>query len=383
MTSSRTLLVTPRSPRVSEAWMRNHADAISDDIVATATYEGAGASWFEDRPNAEVGHPLAMQRYGIGRLTRLRAKALPSAIDALEPTGAVVHYANLYDLLSPPQGPLADLPTVVYVHGFDITWSPFRWCPIPYKNMANTAAYRQRLIDYAEHVIYLANSEFSRARLIDAGFPPDRVQVCYLPVERSTPETRTVHAEGRLSMAFLGRFVGCKGPLQVIRAVEIARRGGADVHLTMIGDGPLFTQAEQLVGELELRDSIDLLGSVPNRLAMQHLAKSDALILHNQTDDRTGQVEAFGYAHAEALAHGVPVLTGASGGPTEFLSHGHNSMLVEPGDVDAQAEQILNLAFDIDLRDELSAGAERSSGTLFSASTHRATVADALRKVRP
>ena len=382
MTSSRTLLVTPRTPRVSEAWLLSHAEAIRDNVVATATYEKGGTSWFHGRPNADLGHSLALNRYGVGRLTRLRARALPAEVERLEPTGAVVHYANLYDLLSPPSGPLTDLPTVVYVHGFDITWSPFRWCPIPYKNMGNTAAYRRRLIGYSEHVLYIANSEFSRNRMIDSGFPPERVRVCYLPVERTTPQvTRDPQAAGRIDLAFLGRFVGCKGPLQVIQAVEIARRGGADVNLTMIGDGPLFGQAEHLVSQLSLGDSVNLLGAIPNQSAMQHLAKSDALVLHNRTDERTGQVEAFGYAHAEALAHGVPVLTGASGGPSEFLSHGRNSMLVDPGDVDSQAEQMLNLAFDIDLRDELAAGAEHSSKEMFSASAHRAVITAALDEV--
>lgn len=378
MTNSRTLLITPRSPRVSEAWMHSHAHAIRDDVVATATYEHA-STWLQNRPNVALGQRLAMNRYGIARLLRLRSRSLPAEIERLEPTGAVVHYANLYDLVNRA---LTDIPTVVYVHGFDITWSPFRWCPVPYKNMGNTAAYRRRLIRYSDQVIYLANSEFSRDRLIDSGFPEDRVRVCYLPVERTAPRIQQqTRSEGRIDVAFLGRFVACKGPLQVIQAVDIARRGGADVRLTMIGDGPLFTEAEELVRKLSLGDAINLMGSLENRFAVQHLAKSDALVLHNRTDERTGQIEAFGYAHAEALAHGVPVLTGASGGPTEFLDHGHNSMLVEPGDVDSQAEQILNLAFDIDLRDELASGAQLSSSTLFSASAHRAVVTNALNEV--
>lgn len=382
MTNSRTLLVTPRTPQISEAWLHSHADAIADDIVATATYEGTNGSWFRGRPNADLGHKIAMGSYGLGRLMRVRTKRLPAEVERLEPTGAVVHYANLYDLLSPPRGPLADIPTAVYVHGFDITWSPFRWFPIPYKNMANTAAYRQRLIDHGERVIYLANSKFSRNRLIEAGFPSDRIRVCYLPVERSAPEfLRPNRPAGRIDLAFLGRFVGCKGPLQVIQAVGLARTRGADVHLTMIGNGPLFPEAQKLVSQLSLSDSIQLLGAVPNRNAIEHLVKSDALVLHNRSDERTGQVEAFGYAHAEALAHGIPVLTGASGGPVEFLKHGKNSMLVEPDDVDSQAEQIVDLAYDIDLRDGLAAGAEHSSSTLFSPSAHRAVISDALREV--
>lgn len=379
MSRNNLLVVTPRKPRCSQEWLRQHAMAMREDLAATATYEAAGESWIDGVPNIEVGHRLAAGRYGLGKLLRIRSNVKASHLADADLTGAVVHFAHLYDLLSPPNGPIAELPTAVYVHGIDITWSPLKRFPIPYKHLANTRSYQKRLIEYAERVVYLANSDHSRTRLIAAGLPEHRVRTCYLPVERRVDVQRVERPSGRVDLVYLGRLIGCKGPMDVVRAVKLARQAGADVRLTIIGDGHLREPTGRLVDELSLSGSVQMLGALSNDAAMRHLAASDALILHNQTDNRTGQIEAFGYAHAEALVHGVPVLTGASGGPTEFLVDGHNALLVEPGDVAHQAEQILKLAYDDSLHQNLVDGAMESGARLFSSEAHRATVLSAIR----
>jgi glycosyltransferase involved in cell wall biosynthesis len=63
--------------------------------------------------------------------------------------------------------------------------------------------------------------------------------------------------------------------------------------------------------------------------------------------------ETFGNAPLEALASGLPVAGVASGGVTEFLSHGKNALLCAGGNSGAFAEQLCTLMGDRGLRREL------------------------------
>ena len=57
---------------------------------------------------------------------------------------------------------------------------------------------------------------------------------------------------------------------------------------------------------------------------------------------------------------------------------GHNGLLVEPGDIEAQAEDLQKLAFDESLHAALRIGARETATRLFSPTTHRKTVLAAL-----
>ena len=382
----RLALVVPRRPGISEAWLDRHAESIRHMLAGLATFEPPSPDWLEELPYVRLGPkaPL-LKRYGIGRLSSITAGgSARSGLSELGATGAVIHYANFLDLLGGPGEMLPDIATVVYVHGFDITWSRLPWCPIPYKSMGNTRAYVDRLIRHSEKVIFAANSEHSRQHLINSGFPEDRVKVCYLPVEvRSSSSTVRTHVgSGPLKLLYVGRFVDFKGPVESVRAVATAQSRGVNVEFTMIGDGPLRQDVEGLIKELGAESFIHLAGSMPNHQVHDKLQNSDAFLLHNKVARKTGQVEAFGYAHAEALSNGVPVLTATAGAPSEYLDHGVNSLLVEPGDIHGQAEMIQYLASDLDLRLSLSRSAIETTERLFSPAAHALRIAELVDEAR-
>jgi glycosyltransferase involved in cell wall biosynthesis len=56
--------------------------------------------------------------------------------------------------------------------------------------------------------------------------------------------------------------------------------------------------------------------------------------------------EPFGRVIIEAMALGKPVIATALGGPLEIIEHGHNGLLIEPGDPVALAEAIITLVSD-------------------------------------
>ena len=142
-TQERLNLVVPRRPSISEAWLDRHASALQPYLAGVSTFETPATPWLEDLAQIHLG-PRApvLRRYGIGRLTsKTGGRQARSRLHELDATGTIVHYANFLKLLGARGEFLPDVATLVYVHGFDITWSPFRWCPVPYKSLGNTARY--------------------------------------------------------------------------------------------------------------------------------------------------------------------------------------------------------------------------------------------------
>ncbi len=91
--------------------------------------------------------------------------------------------------------------------------------------------------------------------------------------------------------------------------------------------------------------------------------------------------EAFGMALLEALASGLPVVAGASGGVGEIIESEVTGLLVAPGDVPAFAAAVRSVIFNRDRREALAQAARRRillEHNLPAATRRLATVIDAV-----
>jgi len=107
---------------------------------------------------------------------------------------------------------------------------------------------------------------------------------------------------------------------------------------------------EQVVGRAVHRgvaDHVDLLGWVDDPEPV--LNQLDALVI------ATGSGEGFGGAALEALAHGVPVVSSATGGIEELVIDGVTGLVCPPDDAGAIAEALERLIEHPELRRELAA----------------------------
>jgi glycosyltransferase involved in cell wall biosynthesis len=136
------------------------------------------------------------------------------------------------------------------------------------------------------------------------------------------------------------------------KLVMIGGRTGAS-DPTNVG---YLAQIEALAAELGVEKRVRWTGFVPDEEVTASFWAADLCVL----PFRDGVSFLHGTFHA-ALAHGVPILTTQPRLPLPELVDGENVCLVPPGDPQALAEAIRDLAGNPDLRRRLGAGAQALS----------------------
>lgn len=173
--------------------------------------------------------------------------------------------------------------------------------------------------------VIVVSDALGRHLIKEVGVDARRIRRVHNPVFTPlSPPSR--QAAGAPTVLFVGRLVPAKDPLSAIRAVAaLARR---DVHLTVLGEGPLRGEMAALAAALGIAERVAFLGYVPE--PWPHFARADCLLL-------TSQRETFGNVVVEALAFGLPVVATSCGGVAEILDRPGLGHLVEVGDHAAMA----------------------------------------------
>lgn len=175
--------------------------------------------------------------------------------------------------------------------------------------------------DLLLHPTELVLAETRRAFGED-GLPP--AALCPFPVDvgRFAVTGRESWSGGTVRVVFVGRLEPLKGADLALRAVAAARRRGVDARITLVGrdvpqaDGssyrrgvlvPLLAQLDLDFGDVRFVDQVDECG------VAQHLRHADVALLPSL-------IENFHTAAVEALAAGVPVITGGRNGLACWVS---------------------------------------------------------------
>lgn len=124
------------------------------------------------------------------------------------------------------------------------------------------------------------------------------------------PERRNLGAGMRL--IGVGGILARKGPVQAVETMAELVARGLDARLTWVGDGAQRDEMLATAARLGVEGRLKLAGQIEPRALSRELLASDLFLLPVET-------ETFGVALAEALSHGLPVVTSGTGGHEEFL----------------------------------------------------------------
>jgi glycosyltransferase involved in cell wall biosynthesis len=186
------------------------------------------------------------------------------------------------------------------------------------------------------------NLDPAKISLLPCTFDASRFQIAPKPQHllncyRLTAEQPIILTVGRLDST-----QKYKGYDKILRALPEMRRQIPNVHYILVGQGSDRPRIEQLIAQLNLQNCVTLAGFVPDDEIGDYYNLCDVFAMPSKG-------EGFGIVYLEALACGKPTLGGNQDGAIDALCHGELGALVDPDNVDAIAQtliQILQGTFD-------------------------------------
>jgi glycosyltransferase involved in cell wall biosynthesis len=139
-------------------------------------------------------------------------------------------------------------------------------------------------------------------------------------------------------IVMVSRFSKPKDPMTPIRAFAEVIKEIPEATFKIVGYGPLYESANQLVQSLNLQGAITMVGM-----------KSDVREFLWNSDISIGTRGSY-ITTLEAWAAGLPVIAPEFGIMKEIISNGENGLLVPPGNAHQLASAIINLIRNKDLR---------------------------------
>jgi glycosyltransferase involved in cell wall biosynthesis len=148
---------------------------------------------------------------------------------------------------------------------------------------------------------------------------------------------------GPFTVGFPNRLVAGKAPYLALQALSLLP---PDIHLHVVGDGPLRPQIEAEVARLRLSSRVVLSRRVPSIEVPQLMAGMDAVILPSISTPRWK--EQFGRVLIEAMSCEVAVVGSDSGEIPQVV--GDAGLIVPEGNAEALAQAIERLYQNSELR---------------------------------
>ncbi len=168
---------------------------------------------------------------------------------------------------------------------------------------------------------------------------PNGVEVSEFATDRAV---RTLaQADEPVRLLFVGAMGRLKGERDLVQAIHRAERQAPNLKVTMLGHG-----SETLMSwraEMQVRHLLEYCGPAPMEQRAGFFKQADIFVLPTYAEGLPVSV-------IEAMAAGLPVITTPVGGIPELVTDGVEGFLVRPGDVDALAARIAQLAGDEHLR---------------------------------
>jgi len=337
------LYLTPTYNSYSELWQHRHIEMLSEHIYCIASISPNEKKWRNRVPVIDLNPEEALKTKVFKRLKietnneqRIsnHVKKLITKVDKVfvQYLTFAVRFVNIINN--------SNKPVFIHCHGYDVTWD-LRSHKSPNKRIHNKD-YIGDILKFKRNVYYIANSEVTKKKLLEIGINEKQIFIKYLGTE-IPKEIEQKRNQNEFNILYLGRLIDFKGPDLVIEAFNLASKRGLDANLIIAGDGQLRITCELLKQKSAFSNKIQILGVVNKEQGVKLRREADIFIAHNCTGSLSGQEEAFGVSIIEAMAAGIPVLTGKSGGVMETVIDGETGLLNEPFDIEKQAGYVLYL----------------------------------------
>ena len=194
-------------------------------------------------------------------------------------------------------------------------------------------------------------SEHWQRKLINLGCRKDKITVHHMGIDCNKfifipPSAKP---DDKIRLVSIARLVAKKGLEYGIRAVAELVKVNPNLEYQIIGDGVLKTDLQQLIAQLNVQESVKLLGWKEQQEVAQIIAQADIMLAPSITD-RNGDCEGIPVSLMEAMAVGLPVVSTYHSGIPELVEDGVSGYLVAEKEVKKLAQKLGLLVENRELR---------------------------------
>lgn len=299
--------------------VRQNALPLPSDRVTVLNSSGTSLGQLREAPYKLFGFvPPAFRSLAGLRPALLHAHFGPAGVDAL------------------PLAKWLGAPLVVTFHGYDAT--VFDW--VAEKSNRNHRQYaRKRSTLNVAAAAFVAVSQFIKGALVQQGFPEEKIKVHYIGVDTDLFVADPTIPRSDMVL-FVGRLVEKKGCELLLRAMAEIQIERPAVELVVIGDGPQREALERMAAQSLRRCTF--LGAQPPDVVRNWMNRAKVFCVPSVRAE-SGDAEGFGIVFIEAQAMGLPVVSFASGGIPEAVSHAESGFLAPEKDVRTMTKYLIEL----------------------------------------
>lgn len=175
-------------------------------------------------------------------------------------------------------------------------------------------------------------------------------------VSKSREELQLPKGKMILSVSRLDASERNKGIDKVIEAMPLVLKQVPDAFYAVVGDGKDRRRLEDTASEVGVQDKVIFAGRVTDKLLPAYYQAGDVFVLPSLN-------EGFGIVFLEAMYYAKPCIGARTGGIPEVIEDGKTGFLVEPGDTQALADNLIRFLKDDNLRHAMGeAGKDRLEG---------------------
>ncbi|MEP0911691.1 glycosyltransferase [Leptolyngbya sp. GB1-A1] len=221
------------------------------------------------------------------------------------------------------------IPLIVTFHGHDITVS--RKAMLRSGKIAYYQFLRHENELKQKASLFIAVSDYIRKKLIEFGYPPDKVILHYIGIDTQKFSPSTNIGEERYILC-VGRHTPKKGIDTLLRAFARIAHHHPDVSLVQVGTGEMSHDLHTLAQQLGIEHRVRFLGAQSYDVVQNLMRNATIFALPSQMAE-DGNSEGLPFVILEASASGIPVVsTWHSGIPEAVLNEQTGFLVPEKND---------------------------------------------------
>lgn len=179
----------------------------------------------------------------------------------------------------------------------------------------------------------IVHSTQAKRFMVDRRADGDKIVHLPLGIDTDRFVPRPSIGEDDLRILSVARLTDHKGLPYLIEALSILREKGYRVSLTIVGDGPLYSELKEMVLKRGIDDAVTFIKSVPYLEMPSIYHRADMFVL-------ASVIEVYGMAVLEAKASGLPTVVTDIGGLADLVEDGVDGYIIKEKDSKAIVEAI-------------------------------------------